>query len=183
MEERVIEQAEQIRNLEGGIRTVLEILRRNEEISRPSSISSSSSSSVESYLSSTSQPTPVGDGAEALTEGDQNANAFSEIIENLSVLDNFFDYFIMGSDHTTLVERSERIQASSAAFVEAATEQLGSYMGETEAETIIAQLSSLDGEQIIDVYIGLSHRNRSSKSQGEMTITATEISHTDSQST
>ncbi|KAI8714387.1 hypothetical protein NCS52_01158400 [Fusarium sp. LHS14.1] len=145
MENRVIEQAEQIRNLQGGIRTVLEILRRNEEISRPSSISSSSSSSsVESYLSSTGQPAPAVDGAEALTEEDQSANAFSEIIENLSVLDDFFDRFILGSEYTTLVERSERIQASSTAFIEAATEQLGSYVGETEAETIIAQLSTLD---------------------------------------
>lgn len=68
-----------------------------------------------------------------MTEEDQSANAFDEILENLSVLDDFFDRFILDSDHTTLVERSERIQASFAAFIEAATDQLGSYLGETEA--------------------------------------------------
>ncbi|UPK94602.1 hypothetical protein LCI18_005537 [Fusarium solani-melongenae] len=156
MEKRVIDQAEQIRcvftqitifhsqaltidisrELEGLIQTVLEILERNDEISRPSSISSSRSSSVDSVdsrRSSTGQPTPAGDGAEALTEEDQSANAFGEILENLSALDDFFDRFILDSDHTALVERLERIQTSSAAFVEAATDQLGSYLGETEA--------------------------------------------------
>ena len=124
------------RELEGLIRTVPEILRRNEETSRPSSIGSNRSSSVDSVdsgRSSTGQPARAGDGAEALTEEDQSANAFNEILENISVLDEFFDRFILDSDHTTLVERSERIQASSAAFVEAATDQLGSYLGETEA--------------------------------------------------
>ncbi|KAM6522420.1 hypothetical protein FALCPG4_012081 [Fusarium falciforme] len=186
MEKRVMDQAEQIRELEGLIRKVLEILRRNEETSRPSSIGSSRSSSVDSVdsrRSSTGQPTPAGDGAEALTEENQSANAFDEILENLSVLDDSFDRFILDSDHTALVERSERIQASSAAFVEAAIDQLGSYLGETEAQAIIAQLCSLDDEETIDVYIALSHRNQSSKSQGKGVTTTSESFYANSHST
>ncbi|WAO93844.1 Hypothetical protein NCS54_01140100 [Fusarium falciforme] len=169
MEKRVMDQAEQIRELEGLIRKVLEILRRNEETSRPSSIGSSRSSSVDSVdsrHSSTGQLAPAGDGAEALTEEDQSANAFDEIPENLLVLDDFFNRFILDSHHTTLVERPERIQASSAAFVEAARDQLGSYLGETEAQAIIAQPSSLDDEDTIDVYIALRYRNSPERHRG-----------------
>ncbi|WAO89266.1 Hypothetical protein NCS54_00665200 [Fusarium falciforme] len=127
-------------------------------------------SSVGSRRSSTGQP-----ASEALAEEDQGARAFDEIVENLSALDDCFERFILSSDHTPLVRRSKHVQTSSTAFVEAAKGQLGGHLD----EAIINKLSSLNDEEIIDVYIKLSKRNRTNKSTGKKVVTVTESFHTD----
>ncbi|KAJ4257227.1 hypothetical protein NW757_003848 [Fusarium falciforme] len=118
---------------------------------------------------------PVVDLLEALAEEDQGARAFDEIVENLSALDDCFERFILSSDHTPLVRRSKHVQTSSTAFVEAAKGQLGGHLD----EAIINKLSSLNDEEIIDVYIKLSKRNRTNKSTGKKVVTVTESFHTD----
>ncbi|KAH7266124.1 hypothetical protein NW759_008198 [Fusarium solani] len=127
-------------------------------------------SSVGSRRSSTGQP-----ASEALAEEDQGARAFDEIVENLSALDDCFERFILGSDHTPLVRRSKHVLASSTAFVEATKGQPGSQLD----EAIINKLSSLNDEEIIDIYIKLSKRNRTNKSAGKKVVTVTESFHTD----
>ncbi|KAI8659490.1 hypothetical protein NCS56_01166300 [Fusarium sp. Ph1] len=157
----LLDQAKQTRN-------ILKILEQRDQASRRSSIGSSRTSSVGSSRSSTDQSA---DGSEALTEEDQRAHAFDEIMDDLRELDRFFDRFLVRTHGGSLVQRSDdRIQAASAAFVEVATYHLRSFLDETKAQVIIARLHNLDNEEIIDVYIGLSHRHRARGVRGNHVV-------------
>ncbi|KAH7264089.1 hypothetical protein B0J15DRAFT_261737 [Fusarium solani] len=157
LEKKLLDQAKKTRN-------ILKVLEQRDQASRRSSTGSSRTSSVGGSRSSTDQSA---DGSEE----DQRAHVFDEIMDNLRELDRFFDRFLVRTDGRSLVQRSdERIQAASAAFVVAATYQLRSFLGETKAQAIITHLHNLDKEEIIDVYIGLSHRHRARGVRGDHVV-------------
>ncbi|KAF4954410.1 hypothetical protein FGADI_5276 [Fusarium gaditjirri] len=131
--------------------------------SRRSSMGSVSHQSLASEAS-------IGDGSIEMTP-------YDEVLNNLELLDGVFERFILTSDCKPLTKRTKNLQSFVDGFMQAV--QQGQDQETAVNGNIISKLQSLDNKDAQDVYLTLSKRFNSHKSEGKKVATVTQSFETD----
>ncbi|KAM0429400.1 hypothetical protein ACHAPT_006619 [Fusarium lateritium] len=164
------ESKEDIRTIKADLRTLKAVLRaQGEDVTSETS----QHSSISSRRSSLGSLCPsIIEGLDGVTiegeEQDPGVAALEKFIDNIEILDIYFENFILSSSKTPLVKHTKDLQASSEAFKVAARTQLTGYLGEESANEIIEQLSIFDQGQLEEAYMAMSRRYGANKGKGKV---------------